>query len=205
MPRADVFSRRTDVFGGSFAADMAKISFPNVAGGASAALDVSYAGDVGLLVQRLQTTYQQQVTRLYEVGRPAIYYVGGRTSGETSVDRVVGPRIIALAFYKKYGDICQAATNAMAISLCIGCTKDPAGGGYGTTGADFVGSAAYTAYFCVIISIGLAIQAADMLVNESLRIMFSSFDYEVRSGVADCGKIATAATFTGTIGTDAPV
>jgi len=154
----DIFNRRTDVFGGSFASDEASISFP--------AVGQSGAQDVGLLIQRLQTTYQQQVTRLYEVGRPAIYYVGGRTNGDATVDRVVGPRTIADSFYEKYGDVCQARTNSLEFNIETGC-GDAEEGGY----------ASYTCYFCVITSIGLGVQASDMLINESLRIMFSSFQY----------------------------
>ena len=48
----DIFNRRTDVFGGSFAADEADLSFP--------AVGERVGADVGLLVQRLQLTYQQQ-------------------------------------------------------------------------------------------------------------------------------------------------
>lgn len=155
----DIFSRQTDVFGGSFASDEADISFP--------ALGQIGGADVGLLIQQLQTTYQQQVTRLYEVGRPAIYYVGGRTNGEASVDRVIGPRTIADAFYAKYGDVCQARSNTLEFNIQTGCQ------GY----EDVAGYAAYTCYYCVITSVGLGIRAQDMLINESLRLMFSSFQY----------------------------
>lgn len=158
----DIFNRETDKFGGSFAADLASITFPNVQG-----LNGQFAADFGLLIQRMQTTYQQQVTRLYEVGRPAIYYVGGRTSGDINIDRVVGPRTIQEVFYRKFGDVCQALTNTLDFEIEPDC---------GAPGGNR-GFASYTAYFCVIVSIGLGVQAADMLINENLRMMFSSFQY----------------------------
>lgn len=158
----DIFNRQTDKFGGSFAADLATITFPNVGG-----LNGAFTADFGLLIQRMQTVYQQQVTRLYEVGRPAIYYVGGRTSGDITVDRVVGPRTIQENFYKKFGDVCQALTNTLDFNIETGCGGEE----------DFSGFASYQAYFCVITSIGLGVQAADMLINENLRLMFSSFQY----------------------------
>ncbi len=161
----DIFNRRTDVFGGSFASDLAFITFPNVTGLAGA-----FTADFGLLIQRMQTTYQQQVTRLYEVGRPAIYYIGGRTNGDITIDRVVGPRTIQESFYKKFGDVCQALSNTLDFSIQTGCQAA------GEVEA-FQGFVSYTSYFCVITSIGLGIQAADMLINENLRIMFSSFEY----------------------------
>ena len=171
----DIFNRETDKFGGSFAADLASITFPNVQG-----LNGQFAADFGLLIQRMQTTYQQQVTRLYEVGRPAIYYVGGRTSGDINIDRVVGPRTVQEVFYRKFGDVCQALTNTLDFEIETGC------GSFGTAQGGAQGEnrgfAAYTAYFCVIVSIGLGVQAADMLINENLRLMFSSFQYKTEGG-----------------------
>lgn len=177
----DIFNRKTDVFGGSFASDLATITFPNVTG-----LEGAFTADFGLLIQRMQTTYQQQVTRVYEVGRPAIYYVGGRTSGEITIDRVVGPRTIQESFYKKYGDICQALSNTLDFEIETGC------GNFGTINEAGVaatqgvnrGYAAYTAFFCVITSIGLGVQADNMLINENLRIMFSSFQYSTEGEAA---------------------
>lgn len=164
---ADIFNRQTGIHGGSFAADSAFITFPNVAG-----LDGEFAADFGLLVQRITTTYQQQVTRLYEVGSPRIYYVGGRTAGDISIDRIAGPRTIQPIFYRKFGDVCQALSNTLDFAFRSGCGPDGA-----SIGGENVTS--YTAYFCVITAIGLGIQAADMLITENMRLMFSSFDYQV--------------------------
>ena len=171
MPDRDIFNRRTDVFGGSFAADEASLSFPNHRTGASRTS--GYAGDVGLLIQDLQTVYTQNVTRLFEVGRPAIYYIGGRTSGTATVGRIIGPRTITSEFYTKFGDICQARTNTLEIGIRTGCNIE------GNIDRDqFEGRVTYTCHFCVITSVGVGIRAADMLINETLQMMFSSFDYE---------------------------
>lgn len=155
----DIFNRTTDVFGGSFAADSAKMTFPALSGGVGA--------DAGLLVQQMAATYSQQVTRLFEVGAPAIYYVGGRTSGNISVARVVGPKKIAQQFYQTYGDICRARTNSLHFSMSTGCEGDDS----------TFSRAAYTAHFVVITTVGLSVGAADMLINEQLQMMFSSFSY----------------------------
>lgn len=175
----DIFNRETDKFGGSFAADLASITFPNVQG-----LNGQFTADFGLLIQRMQTTYQQQVTRLYEVGRPAIYYVGGRTSGDITIDRVVGPRTIQENFYRKFGDVCQALSNTLDFEIETGCGSQGSVNGQNVNVAldNFRGYAAYTSYFCVITSIGLGVQAADMLINENLRLMFSSFQYKTQGG-----------------------
>ena len=159
----DVFSRKTDVYGGGFAADQCVISFPKIG---------DNGGEIGLLIQRLGITYQQQITRLYEVGHEAIYYVGGRTSGEIAVDRVIGPKVISVQFYTTYGDLCNARTNTLDLSVQTGCA--PAGKSFDA----FSTGVRYTAHMCVITSIGVTIAAQDMLINESLRIMTSNLQYQ---------------------------
>lgn len=155
----DVYGRSTDAFGGSFAADQGKITFPQLINNQGA--------DSGLLIQNMSATYTQQVTRLFEVGSPNIYYVGGRTSGQANIARVVGPRKIAKEFYLTYGDICRARTNTLHFSVSAGCDGS-------TTG---VARASFTAHFVVIVTIGIAVAAADMLINEQLAMMFSSLLY----------------------------
>jgi len=159
----DIFNRTTDQFGGSFAADDARVTFPALIGGVGA--------DAGLLVQNLSANYTQQVTRLFEVGSPNIYYVGGRTSGDATMARVVGPKKIAKEFYATYGDICRARTNTLHFSLATGCEA-------GTTAtAGLRARASYTAHFVVITTVGISVAAADMLINEQLQMIFSSFVY----------------------------
>lgn len=156
----DVFSRKTDVYGGGFAADQCAISFPDIG---------DQGGEIGLMIQRLGVAYQQQITRLYEVGHEAIYYVGGRTSGEISVDRVIGPKVISSEFYATYGDLCNARTNTLDLNVQTQCV--------GSEGS-YISGVTYTAHMCVITSIGVTIAAQDMLINESLRIMTSNLQYE---------------------------
>ena len=167
----DIFSRKTDVFGGAFAADQVALSFPDIG---------DAGGEIGLLIQRLGMTYQQQVTRLYEVGHEAIYYVGGRTSGEIAVDRIIGPKVISAEFYDTYGDLCNAQTNTLDLNVQTGCA--------GSTG-HFTEGVTYTAHMCVITSIGVSVAAENMLINESLRIMTSNVQYE-EYGTGTGGKVS---------------
>lgn len=153
---SDIFNRTSDVFGGSFSADQARVTFPALTGGGS---------DAGLLMQNLQLSYQQSVTRLFEISSSAIYYVGGRTQGNASVSRVMGPRKIASAFYQTYGDVCNAATNTLHFSLSTGC------------GDTQLARASYTCHFVVVTTISIGVSAADMVINESLGMMFSSLLY----------------------------
>ena len=152
----DIFNRSTDALRGAFAADSAKLTFPALLGGGA---------DTGLLVQSMKASYSQQVTRLFEVGSPAIYYVGGRTQGQASIARVVGPTKLAAAFYETYGDVCNASSNQLHFSLSTNC------------GANAGGRASYTCFYVVITQIGVSIASADMLINEQVEMMFSSFLY----------------------------
>lgn len=172
MPRTDVFSRRTDVFGGSFSADAVRLSFPDVLG--------NQAGEVGLVIQNLSMQYSQQITRLFEIGTPAQFYVAGRTAGSGSFMRIMGPRTLAKTFYAKYGDVCQAASNNIRLAAGTGCgpdaviTQNISGTAQQLPG----GSVALQAYFVVLQSLGINLTADQVVIGESLTFMFSSLDYD---------------------------
>ncbi len=166
---ADLFGRFADAYGGAFSADAAKITFasnPGLLGTGTAGgtLDNSGGGGVGMLTQQLSFNYQQQITRIYEIGTNYSFYVAGRTQGNLTVGRVLGPRPIAVAFYKKYGDACQAATNHLDIEMATGCT----------TVGQFAQAYSFAMKFCVITAIGVSVQSQDMMINEQLQIMFAS-------------------------------
>jgi hypothetical protein len=180
MPVKDFFSRKTDIFGGAFSSDSARVTFPNVGGVAG-----QFTANVGLLIQNLSMGYSQQVTRLYEVGTPAIYYVGGRTSGEGNISRIVGPRLITSAFYEKYGDVCQAATNSLQFAASTGCgakgstqSIEGAQNSFTQNPNGVQGAAEFTAYFVVITQLQLTVNAENVVIGENLAYMFSSLEYD---------------------------
>ncbi len=104
----------------------------------------------------------QQITRLYEIGTRNVFYVGGRTQGQLTLARVVGPRSLLSAFYQTYGDVCNALTNTMTFSMANRCNA--------TNGT-------YTAKFCVLQSIGVNVGAGDMVIGEQSSCIFSSLEY----------------------------
>lgn len=162
---ADLFGRLSDAYGGAFAADAARITFaqdPGLLGTAGAVGDAN--GGVGMLTQQLSFNYQQQITRIYEIGTNYSFYVAGRTQGNLSIGRVIGPRPVAVAFYKKYGSVCDAATNHLDIEMATGCRAI----------GDYNQSYSFSMKFCVIMSIGVSVAAQDMMINEQLQVMFAS-------------------------------
>ena len=189
----DVFNRRTDVFGGAFSADSLRVTFPALfAGGESTSTtDGNFTAEIGLLIQNMNMAYQQQVTRLYEVGTPAMYYVAGRTAGNGTIGRVFGPKAVQTAFYQKYGDVCQAASNSLRFTATSGCGGNRAIGQVvnGVVGENLQsGVVSFTAYFVVLTQLGLQVNSEQVVVAENLSYMFSSLDYDSVGNSAGTGE-----------------
>jgi hypothetical protein len=152
---ADIFSGAASRFAGSFAAQNASITFSN--------------GQIqaGALVQTANFGYAQSVTRLYEVGQDVVYYIGGRTQGQISLARVIGPSVLLQAFYATYGDVCQAAMNNIAFNLVSRCASN---------------SPTFLCKYVVITNVGFGVSAGDMVVNESSSAIFSAMEYTDHGG-----------------------
>jgi hypothetical protein len=148
----DLYSREVQ-YGGSFSADGARITFGD-------------NFDCGLLVQNINWQYQQNITRLYEVGCPNIYLVGGRTQGQAGVNRVIGPKKLAAAFYTKFGDVCCAGKNFIRMSAITGCSSQQCGTSFQAGKQQILMS------HCVLQTIGGSVDANNMIINEQLSLMF---------------------------------
>jgi len=154
----EIFERTATALNGVFSADTGRLAF---AGGVTSTL-----------VQNLNATYTQSVVRLYEIGNinqqiSNIYYVGGRSAGQAGIGRIVGPSALLGAFYQKFGNVCNAATNGISFTLQqADCRPNGANA-----------QVSYNCKFCVITQIGFGVQAMDMLINENSAIMFSGLEY----------------------------
>lgn len=157
---ADIYGRNPK-WNGSFPADTADITFT----GLQACNGRQGGGLAGLVLQNLQIGYQQQVSRLYEIGSENFYYVHGRTNGTVSADQVLGPQSICRAFYQKFGDACKVSGNNLSISASAGCFENGRG------------RITFNAKYCVLVNMSLGIRAADMMINHSFQMMMSSLDY----------------------------
>lgn len=166
----EVFKRTQLDFGGAFAADRGILT---LSGGLSP-----------VLVQNLNLTYAQQVTRLYELGeylaRQKVYYVGGRSQGNMTVARVIGPAQQLALFYDRYGDVCRAGDNTIGLSLANSCGDGAFGNALAPTQAqslNLINQNAIYLWFCVLTQVGAAVGAQDLIISESNQIMFSNMDY----------------------------
>lgn len=153
---ADVFTRTEVGFGGAMHAQNGIITPAN--------------GLSGVLMQNIQLSYQQQVTRIYELGnnrtRTNVYYVGGRSQGTMGAAHVVGPGVTMKAFYDNFGDVCKAETNTCVLDLTPNICPGKA-----------TVKATYTCKYCVLISIGVSVAAQDFVVNENSQLMFSGMEF----------------------------
>jgi len=152
---ADVFTRTEVGFGGAMHAQNGIIVPAN--------------GLTGVLMQNIGINYQQQVTRLYELGTRGkmtnVYYVGGRANGSMSAAHVVGPGVSMKAFYDNFGDVCKANTNTIVLDLAPNICDGQA-------------QAKYTMKFCVLVAIGVSVAAQDFVVNENSQLMFSGMEFD---------------------------
>ncbi len=156
----DIYSRQGSVIAGAFSAEDTTLSFAGVGSDG-----FSLAGGVGLLTQSLQVSYSQNVTRLYEVGSPNSYLIAGRTQGQASLSRIIGPRAIQAAFYRKFGNVCNARSNNIDLAARMGCNGDNSGSLYSLA----IGG-------CVLTSVSISVSAQDMMINESLQMIFISLE-----------------------------
>jgi hypothetical protein len=169
---ADFFGRATDVNGGTFAAEMAKVTFaqnPDFPGGGLGrnSFDPDPAEQsigVAMLAQSLQFAYQQCVTRVYVIGTTSSFKIASRAQGSAGLGRVLGPRPVALAFYQKYGDVRNAASNSLNIEMSAGCKAVDG----------FTQRYAFGIETCVIVSIGVSVAAQDMMINEQVQLTYAS-------------------------------
>ncbi len=148
-----IFERASTDLAGAFAADQGKLSFG--------------AGVSTALVQNANIGFMQSITRLYEIGKEQgtsrSYYVGGRAQGTVGVARVLGPSSLMAAFYTKFGDVCNAKGNTLALTFdqlnCAG------------------GSVSYDCKGAILTQIGISLGAQDMIVNENSQLMFTALEY----------------------------
>lgn len=159
----DIYNRVGQQYNGSFSAESTEIVFSG--GGTDL---ISASGGVGLLTQSLNVGYTQQVSRFYELGTNFVYLVRGQAQGQAGLNRILGPRPLQLAFYAKYGDVCNAANNNLTLLLGAGCSS--------TTNIGPSGQTALLVKTLVLTYAGLSVSTADFVINEQLQAMFISLE-----------------------------
>ncbi len=182
---ADIFGKELQSYGGGFRSDLGIIQ---EAGGLS-----------GVMMQSLQITYQRPITKIYDLGTVgkavSVYYVEGRPNGTMQVARIVGFGPSMATFYATYGDACNAKKNSLIIRLgsstcgaggssggLVGALTDLAStvaGAFGfgappAAAAPLAGIKSVELSMCVLTSVGLSVQAQQLIVNENSAMEFAN-------------------------------
>jgi len=166
-----MFGREKTAIGGVFTSDKAKLQFGQCPDGTV----------TGVLVQGFNFTYSQQITRLYEIGTDGadntkIYYVGGRTQGAAQFNRVIGPNASIVDMYACYGNVCRACGNHITLQLTETDCSDGIAEECDELGNS--GGVDYVLRYAVITQVGVSLTAQDMIINETVQLMFSGLTYQ---------------------------
>ena len=182
---ADIFGKELQSYGGGFRSDLGIIE--------------ESSGISGVMMQSLQITYQRPITKIYDLGKAGIavnvYYVEGRPNGTMQIARIVGFGPSMATFYTKYGDACKAKGNSLIVRLgsstcsaggssggLIGAVTDLAStiGSFffpppaGAAAAPLKGIKSVEMSMCVLTSVGLSVQAQQLIVNENSAMEFAN-------------------------------
>jgi len=144
----NIFGREGGAVKGAFSADTLKLQI---------------GGDSDLLVQNIRVQYTQQVSKIYDLSNasPAdAYYVAGRSDGQSSMQKVMGPSASVSSFYTTFGDPCNTGRGNVVLSGEFGC------------GSATAGSTAVTLEKPVVTSFGMAVNANDVLITEDTTMIF---------------------------------
>lgn len=118
----------------------------------------------GLLCQQAQLSFTQQVNALYELGSEDLYYVLGRSNGQASIGRVVGPTSLSGDVITSFGDPCEEHKLSLSATSCTLSNR---------------GTAPTTTYTCsgaILTSVGATVTSRDVVVNEQMGFIFSDLD-----------------------------
>ena len=152
MATQDIFNRSVSSFGGAFTADGTLVTLK---------------GGLSILTQRMQFSYAQSITRLYDITSLNIYYVGGRTQGNCPIDQVIGPTSTVCAFFTAYGDVCAANGRNITLMLTPNCSAGQSGGTPNP-------QSTFTLSSCVIVQLGVGFAAQDMIIGSNTTLMYAA-------------------------------
>lgn len=133
---ADIFGRNVK-YGGGFKPEGTTVNFSGITGGA--------------IVRNISIGYNQQISRIWDLGSGSCYFVAGHTDGTWGIGRVAGPgaSLQALAGY----NVCNPGTLAFNGSTGL-CTPAP--------------TSTYTLNSVITVQVTVAVTSDDMIINEGV-------------------------------------
>ena len=160
---ADVFGIDSEL-GGVFKGNKFSMAVtgPN---GAGEAVDFE-----GALVQNMQISYQRQITRFWALGSAKQYYIEGRSEGQGTFSRIVGPQGLIDDLVEVLADLCSIRNRGITLtaderSECVG---------WDTSESKTPQTLALTLWGAVSTGISFGADAQNFVINSALNIMFAS-------------------------------
>lgn len=145
----DVFSRTMD-FGGAVTAESTRMTFADLT--------------VGLILQDVNITYEQTISRMFALESGKIYFVAGQTNGGFGATHIVGPAGIQTAFYQAYGNVCNIG-GAFTIQANAGCGSK-------------VAKSSVTLTNPVISQVNIQAKASDMIIYSGFNATFTEMQFK---------------------------
>ena len=169
---ADVFGIETDV-GGVFKGNKFTMT---VTGSNQGGGQIDFEG---ALVQNIQLNYQRQITRFWALGSAKQYYVEGRSEGQGSFSRIVGPQGLVDNLVNVLSDLCtlqnrQVTLTARETSDCAAWLNNQGNANQGVLAITMGG----------VVSTGISFgaDAQNFVINSALQIMFASLSRGDQTG-----------------------
>lgn len=154
---ADIFGRANSGYGGAFTSALAQLNISSN--------DATNLGK--LLISNLQATYDQPISRVYEIASDKAYFVVGRPTGNGTIGSVFGPKQFSQVTYANLADPCKTNNLELKASSNAACNAQGAaiGAGWGRK-----------LTHVILQSLGFQVNAQDMLINENIGFQFASLE-----------------------------
>lgn len=120
---------------------------------------LTVAGQDVAVAQQFQFTLTRNLNLLFEIGTTKTYYVGNRRQGQGQLNRVVAGAQNFTSAMQKLGNMCDPVDVGLA--------------GWGCKGSPVM----YILKKATATSLGASVTAQDVIITESIGIMFIDIDY----------------------------
>jgi hypothetical protein len=126
----------------------------------------------GALVQNLQLNYQRQITRFWALGTQKQYYIEGRTEGQGTLARIVGPQGLIDELVEVLSNLCTLNDR----NLTLTANSNVPGECVGWKGAngDYPRVLSISLWGAISTGISFGADAQQFVINSSLALMFTS-------------------------------
>lgn len=146
---SDIFNRNLS-YAGSFRPEGTSLTFAGSTGAGSNAI-----------VRNIRLDYQQQISRIWDLGSGNVFFVAGQTNGAWGFGTVAG----ISGSFAIYGEICNPGT--LTLDADVGICN---------TNQNYVTSAAYVMHETILSQVGLTAQSSDMIMNMAIGGTFLFLD-----------------------------